>query len=552
LVHHLTRRKKDKALKSEILAELAGWEGIYVPELTESQVTGENEPLAVRRKDGKSFTVRKRVIASLSETPLYDKMIVPNLEIVFDRAVIEVERGCPQNCRFCQATNIYFPPRIREAESVVDTMRAVVRDSGFEDSSLAALSIGDYPHLKEVMSSLMDDFASDRISLSLSSLRPKNLSTEMTEQILRVRKTGLTLVPEAGTERLRRVINKDMEKDDILNAVETAFTNGWRLLKLYFMIGLPSETEEDLDGIVDLVQSIIRIGYDKLKKAPQINLSVSSFIPKPHTPFQWEAMDEEPVLREKRKYLFNRLSKYRFVQFKKHDIKNSILEGVFSRGDRRLNAVLLNAWKKGARFDGWDETFNFDIWEEAFREEDLDLTIFLHERDPEQPLPWDFIESGKTKEHLLRERDRAYRSETTPSCRETSCGSCRGCCYSSIYQKTYPSPTIPESAAKKRNLIQSDEERRYLVVYSKKGMARFLGHRDMNRLLQRALRRADILPSFSQGFHPKMLVTYPPALPLGMEGNRELFVFRSEYFFDLDSIKNRLNAVLPNGFKVIE
>ncbi|MCJ7680675.1 MAG: TIGR03936 family radical SAM-associated protein, partial [Candidatus Aminicenantes bacterium] len=164
----------------------------------------------------------------------------------------------------------------------------------------------------------------------------------------------------------------------------------------------------------------------------------------------------------------------------------------------------------------------------------------------------DFIESGKTKEHLLRERDRAYRSETTPSCRETSCGSCRGCCYSSIYQKTYPSPSIPESAAKKRNLIQSDEERRYLVVYSKKGLARFLGQRDMNRLLQRALRRADILPSFSQGFHPKMLVTYPPALPLGMEGNRELFVFRSEYFFDLDSIKNRLNAVLPNGFKVIE
>ncbi|MBU4330389.1 MAG: TIGR03960 family B12-binding radical SAM protein [Acidobacteria bacterium] len=551
LVHHFIRRRKEKASKSKILEELARWEGIYVPALTETQVTGENEPLAVRRKDGAPLTVRKRVIASLSDVPFHDKMIVPNIEIVFDRAVIEVARGCPQNCRFCQATNIYFPPRIRDAENVVDTMRAAVRDSGFEDSSLAALSIGDYPHLKDVMSHLMDDFAADRISLSLSSLRPKNLSAEMTEQILRVRKTGLTLVPEAGTDRLRRVINKDMDRDDILNAAETAFTNGWRLLKLYFMIGLPSETREDLDGIVDLVQSIIRIGYDKLKKAPQINLSVSSFIPKPHTPFQWEAMDGEAVLREKRRYLFNRLSKYRFVRFKRHDIKNSILEGVFSRGDRRLNSVLLSAWKKGARFDGWNETFDFGIWEEAFRKENLDFSIFLHERDPGRPLPWDFIETGMTRGHLLRERDRAYLAETTPSCLETLCASCRGCCFSSIYRKTYPPPSIPESEAKKRHSSPADGEVRYLVVYSKTGMARFLGHRDMNRLLQRALRRADIPSSFSQGFHPKMLMTHPPALPLGMEGKRELFEFRSEYLFDLDSIRDGLNAVLPNGFQVI-
>ena len=552
IVHHLIRRRTEKAAKQEILEELSRWEGIYVPALTDTFIPGESLQPAVRRKDGSPLTVRKRVIESFSEVPFPDKMIVPNIEIIFDRTVVEAERGCPQNCRFCQATSIYFPPRIREAADIVESMRSLARDSGFEDSSLAALSIGDYPHLKETMTCLMDDFASDRISLSLSSMRPKNLSKDVAEQILRVRKTGLTLVPEAGTERLRRVINKDMEEKDILDAVNTAFSNGWRMLKLYFMIGLPTEEREDLDGIVDLIRAIIRIGYEKLKKSPQINLSISSFIPKPHTPFQWEAMDDEEMLREKRNYLFSRLSRYRFIQFKKHNIKNSILEGIFSRGDRRLTAVLLSAWKNGARFDSWDETFNFHLWEKALQEEGLDPSLFLQKRDPLFQLPWEHIKSGLKKEHLLRERDKAYRAETTPSCLETSCRTCGGCTYSPIYKKTFSTPELPKPVLKKKEYVPAGEELRFRVVYSKTGMARFLGHRDVNRILQRALRRTGAPVSFSHGFHPKMLVTHPPALALGMAGNRELFEFRSEYILDSEALKDSINRCLPGGFEVSE
>jgi radical SAM-linked protein len=426
-----------------------------------------------------------------------------------------------------------------------------LRSTGYEDVSLSALSIVDLPFLEKTVEALMGELAASKISLSLSSLRPKGLSSSLAENILRVRKTGFTLVPEAGTDRLRRVINKNLSDQDILIAAENAFRRGWQLLKLYFMIGLPTEKGSDLEGIVGLVEEVVHLGRKILKSAPQLNLSLSSFIPKPHTPFQWLAMEEEGSLREKQLFIRSRLRRLRSVKLKEHPLENSLLEAVFSRGDRRLGTVLVEAWKRGARFDGWKDWFEFSRWQVAFASEGIDYRAYLGSLNEKAILPWSHIDSGIKESHLLREWKKALREEPTASCLDADCDQCLGCVFPGKAKRGSFRKFPPRSFRWPSFGSKAGKTTRYEVVYSKTGRARFLSHLDVAAHLQRALRRAGVETDFSRGFHPKMLVSYAPALPLGMEGKAECFEFKSSFDFDEKAFVGRINKYTGSGIRIV-
>lgn len=543
---------RGKALdRKSLLKEMTKIKGVYVPSLYTPFRVSKSSLLAAKASRGVPNKIEKRVLFPFDEAPFPEKILVPNVKVVFDRVGVEVQRGCPQKCRFCQATSIYFPPRAKSPSYVIGNAWRSLCVTGYKDASLAALSISDYPYLDEVVKILMDNLEERKISLSLPSLRPKGLTSGIAQSIIKVKKTGFTLVPEAGTERLRRVINKKLEDREIIEAAENAFSQGWRLLKLYFMVGLPTETEEDLQGIVTMVEKIIKMGYRILKSAPRINLSISSFIPKPHTPFQWLAMEEENVLWEKHRFLKSRLKKYPFVKLKEHSFKASIIEAIFSRGDRRLNPVLLEAWKRGARFDSWKDQFQFQTWVEAFEAWNIDYHLYLGAWKEEEILPWDHIDPGIKKSHFWNELEKALKAEPTLSCIEASCGVCQGCFLASMVQKNYrekikrPVLRYP-SLGKKTDLVF-----RYRAFYRKSENARYLSQVDLNHVIQRGFRRAGISILHSRGFHPKMIISYLPAIPLGMEGKRETLEFKSHHLFQEKQFVSHLNTNLPSGIKFL-
>lgn len=544
---HKKRLKEKKAL----LKEMSQINGVYVPSLYSSYMPKGSNLLAVKSETEAPSSIQKRVLFPFHKAPFPEKIVVPNIKVIFDRVSVEAARGCAQKCRFCQASSIYFPPRIKSPSYVLDNIFNSLRTTGYEDASLASLSISDYPYLDRTVEILMKELAKNKISLSLPSLRPKGLSSDVAQSIIKVRKTGFTLVPEAGTERLRRVINKKLENDDIWEASQNAFSQGWKLLKLYFMLGLPTENDEDLNGIVNIVRELIKIGHKILKSPPRINLSVSSFIPKPHTPFQWLKMEEESILREKYRYLKSQLKRYPSVKFNKHSLKNSILEAVFSRGDRKLNRVLFQAWKGGARFDSWNDLFQFQTWEESFKHEDVDYFLYLSPIERNVQLPWDHIDSGMKKSYLSDELDKALKEEYTLSCLDDSCGTCQGCSFPQFVEREFSEEIKINTPPEKPFGEKTEKVFRYRVFYSKLQSARYMSHIDLNNVIQRALRRAKIHVVYSQGFHPKMLISYPAALPLGMSGKAECFEFRSRFLFREDEFISRLNTCLPSDVRAL-
>lgn len=543
--------RKETKDRPDVLKEMAGIKGVYVPSLYTTYQPDDSHLLAVKPERDAPALIEKRVLFPFHEAPFPEKIVVPNIKIIFDRVSVEVARGCAQKCRFCQASSVYFPPRVKSPSRVLDTVLNSLRETGYEDTSLASLSVSDYPYLDRTVGVLMEKLIKDKISLSLPSLRPKGLSSEVVKNIIKVRKTGFTLVPEAGTDRLRRVINKKMKDNDIREASRNAFSQGWRLLKLYFMIGLPTEKDEDLEGIVNLIQEVVRIGKDTLKSAPQINLSVSPFIPKPHTPFQWFAMADESALKEKFRFLKSRLKRYPMVRIKRHSLKSSILEAVFSRGDRRLNKVLYQAWREGARFDSWNDFIRLEAWEKGFEREQMDTRPYLSSIKPDAILPWDHIETGLKKSYLLEEKAKALREESTPSCLEDSCGSCRGCVFPHLLERTFPEKIKIQASDPVPWGTETEDETCYRVFYSKLQVACFLSQIDLNNIIQRAFRRAGIRVVHSKGFHPKMLISYAPALPLGMEGRTESFEFKSRYLFPEKEFVKRVNECLPSGVQIL-
>jgi radical SAM family uncharacterized protein/radical SAM-linked protein len=537
--------------KNEVLKEMAKIKGVYVPSLYTAYQPQNSSLMAVKPDINLPKKIKKRTHFPFHEASFPEKIVVPNIKVIFDRVAVEVARGCHHKCRFCQALSIYFPHRAKSPSFVLKKVLESLRLTGYEAASLSSLSISDYPYLGEIVETLMTELEKQKISLSLSSLRPKGLSSEVAKNIIKVRKTGFTLVPEAGTERLRQVINKCLKNSEILEAAENAFSQGWRLLKLYFMVGLPTERDEDLEGIVSLVEDVIRTGSKILKSPPNINISVTSFIPKPHTPFQWFKMEDEEILEEKHRFLKSRLRKYHFIKFKNHSLENSILEAVFSRGDRQLTKVLLQSWEYGARFESWGDLFDFRIWEKAFESENIDYRLYLEGLDRDAVLPWDHIDTGIKKSHLLQELDKALKEEQTSSCLENNCDLCQGCSLFPLLEREFQEQIEVPSASYSLFGKKTHDIFRYRAVYSKTKTAKFISHLDLSNIIQRTFRRAGISVVHSEGFHPKMAISYLPALPLGMEGKAEIVEFKSQYQFEEDEFVSHVNRFLPAGVKFL-
>jgi len=552
IIDHYLAEKKKTTNKKAVLRALSRLKGVYVPTFYQPYLPSGSKLLAEKPEENTPFKIEKNVICSFDKRHIPFDRIVPNIKTIFDRVSIETARGCAQNCRFCQARSLYFPIRNKDPGMIVEEAIESLNSTGYEEASLSALSIGDYPHLDEVVALLMNELKKKKISLSLSTLRPRFLTDRMAESIIKVKKTGFTIVPEAGTDRLRKVINKKIKDNEIFNAVSSAFSKGWRKIKLYFMVGLPTEKKEDLEGIVSLIKEIVALGYQILNKPPQINLSVSSFIPKPHTPFQWLKMNRPEELKEKHNFLKKELKKYRFVKFKEHPIENSILEGIFSRGDKRLNSVLLRAWKKGARFDGWNDLFDFSIWEKSFEDEGLDYETYLSSLPQDLVLPWDHIDTGIKKDYFIQELKAAFKEKWTENCEQRNCRECKGCSFPGVTNKVDSleipyRPLSPYRIGKKGN-----KNMRYRLYYQKSDPANYFSHIDLIHVIQRSFRRAGIQIKHTQGFHPKMHLSFPPALALGMEGKREVLEFRSKYIFESIKFISHINKYFPKGIKALK
>ncbi len=423
----LIRHKKRGSDKQTFLREAAQIEGVYVPSLYDVSYNADGTVQAVTPKDGAPATVRKRIVSDLDTMFCPDETVVPSVEVVHDRTTTEIFRGCIRGCRFCQAGFIYRPIREKSPDVIDAQCRAICDATGYDEISLCSLSSSDYTQMETLIRKLISWTDDQKINVALPSLRADNFPKDLMEKLAGVRRSSLTFAPEAGTQRLRDAINKNVTEDEVLHTAKQAFAGGWTAVKLYFMLGLPTETDTDVRGIADLAQKVVDAYYanpDKPKgKGVTVSISASTFVPKPFTPFQWEAQDDlDTVLRKQT--LLRESIHTRKVSLSCHHAQTSRLEAVFARGDRKLADVLESAWRMGCRFDGWDDQFRFDLWEQAFAQAGMSMSFYANRRRSfDEVLPWDHLDYGVSKAYLRRENEKAAESRTTPHCRER-CGGC--------------------------------------------------------------------------------------------------------------------------------
>lgn len=544
--------KRSQGNKAELLDRLAGINGVYVPSHFSVSYRGDGTIEAVVPLKAGRERVRRRIAADLESLPYPTDPVVPFLKTVHDRVSMEIARGCTRGCRFCQAGYIYRPVRERTPETILETIDTVLKNTGYEEISLLSLSSADYGCITELLRTLMRRYASERVAVSFPSLRVGSLTRDLVDEIARVRKTGFTLAPEAGSERLRGVINKGITEEDLIRNAGDAYQAGWRLIKLYFMIGLPTETWEDVAGIAELAAKVKRSARGT-GHGGEVNVSVGSFVPKPHTPFQWEPQIGLEEIVQKQRFLRSELKK-RKLAFKWHDAPLSFLEGVFARGDRRLSRVLLKARELGCRFDGWGEHHDFAKWRTAFEETGISPEFYLRRRGYDEILPWGHLDSGVTTEFFRQEAEKAWSGLPTTDCRDGSCCACGVCDFSSIRVVTHRPSSAVAGAENNQGAFPSDagQSERIRLRFSKTGVMSLLSHLELIHLFTRTVRRAGIPIRYSLGFHPHPKFSFATALSVGVESWAEYLDMEIAPGFGASQVMAALNRALPAGMEILE
>jgi len=539
--------------KTELLKRLATLQGVYVP----SFFTVHYDDRGIQQMTpihGDYQRVKRAILPDISTAPFPTSPVVPFGKPVHDRLRLEIARGCSRGCRFCQAGMIYRPVRERSTQTLLDITRRSLKETGYSDVSLLSLSTGDYGDLANLMENLLSVNPTHCTAISLPSVRAGRLTPELMNIIKKVKKTGFTIAPEAGTQRLRDVINKNITQEDIFDTVHNAFDLGWRRIKLYFMNGLPTETQEDIQGICDMARHLAAIKINGKGKS-QINVSFATFIPKAHTPFQRCSQIPSKKSRENLLFLKEHL-RHPGINLKWQDPDMSVLEGVWARGDRKLSQVLVTAWEMGCRLDGWSDMFDFNTWMKAFEKQGIDPLFYTtRERTPKERLPWAHIDCGISDKFMEKEFQRALIPELTPDCRENECNGCGICDFKKIQPVLHPpAPTapardtfpLPGSSMDTR----PDHFSQFRCFYSRMGDARHFGHLELAKIIRRAIRRIGITVKYSQGFSPAMKLSFDNPLPVGMESEEEFFNIHAHIKTDPLEIKEKLNQILPKGITI--
>ena len=545
------------------LRRLLAVDGIYVPSFYTPRYAADGSFRAlVPRAEEARPVIYKRVVKDMDKVPSVAHPIVPYMNVVHNRVMLELFRGCSRGCRFCQAGICYRPARERTEEHLKEMARGLVDSTGYDEMSLTSLSSADYSCLGRLVDDLMDEFRHEKVSFSLPSLRIDSFSIALAHKMQQVRKSGLTFAPEAGTQRLRDVINKGVTEEDLMTACGAAFRQGWKQVKLYFMMGLPTETDDDVIGIARLAKKVVDLYTEiKGKRGVKVTISVACFVPKPYTPFQW--FGQVPLAEfERRQQLLKEHIKDRAITFNYHDARLSVIEGAFARGDRRLARVLEQAWRDGAKFDGWSDLFRSDIWHAAFEKCGIDIRAYSERtRAFDESLPWEVTSPGANKEFFLREWQKAMQGALTEDCRRGKCSACGICPNLGVHvidykkqeeargpleEKYVPQPIHPEKMDGAQPPVYW-----YRARVTKDAAVRFVSHLEYADVFVKAFDRAKLPMAYSSGFNPHMKLAFGSALAVGVSSEAEYMDFALTKPLAQPEVFDRLSAQLPPGVRVL-